>query len=328
MKSCSAGFLTMLTANNYLVKADLIGITLASGTSIYLTDAPVNITVNGHTYLCAVEAGSVPGFRRGPTRMAIGLQAETLDVTLLYDPDTLISGQAPGAFANAGGFDYATVRIDKFLSTDFATVTNGTINLFDGVITDVEAQSTKIMLTAATDMIYLNAAFPRNYFLATCNNSLFDVNCGLAKATWKVGAVAVTTSTKVLIHSNSLAQASGYFALGYIVITSGVNSGITRMVKKFLSGDVYLLYPLPVACGVGDTYDIYPGCDKTLGSNGCAKFSNTARSRMFPDVPTPELITMGGSSSTGAPTDNTGGGYGGGGGTTGPGGSNNSFKVY
>jgi uncharacterized phage protein (TIGR02218 family) len=315
------------TTKTGLVSADLYTITLASGTALYYTDAPQDITINGHTFLAeTVAAPAVPGFKRSGMHMGLGLQAEVMEINLLYDAATLMNGVAPAAFTGAGGLDYATVRVDKFLSPSFTDVSKGTVNIFDGVATDIEIASTRITITAATDLIYLNAAFPRNYLLPTCNNSLFDTNCGLLKATWKVAAVAVTTSTRTLIHSNSLGQASGYFALGYIVILTGVNAGLKRNVKKFLSGDVTLLYPLPAACGVGDTYDIYPGCDKTLGSNGCAKFTNTVKFRGYPDVPTPELITMGGNA--GAPIDNTGTGMGGGGGTTGPGGSNNNFKVY
>jgi hypothetical protein len=38
----------------------------------------------------------------------------------------------------------------------------------------------------------------------------------------------------------------------------------------------------------GDAFQIYPGCDKTLSSNGCAKFANTARFWGSPYVPVPE----------------------------------------
>ena len=36
----------------------------------------------------------------------------------------------------------------------------------------------------------------------------------------------------------------------------------------------------------GDAFTIYPGCDKTLGANGCAKFANTARFKGYPFIPT------------------------------------------
>lgn len=35
-------------------------------------------------------------------------------------------------------------------------------------------------------------------------------------------------------------------------------------------------------------FTAYPGCDKTNGSGGCAKFANTARFKGFPFVPVPE----------------------------------------
>jgi hypothetical protein len=53
-------------------------------------------------------------------------------------------------------------------------------------------------------------------------------------------------------------------------------------------GTVSLIAPFPTAPASGDAFQIYPGCDKTLDANGCAKFANTARFRGFPYVPSPE----------------------------------------
>ena len=48
--------------------------------------------------------------------------------------------------------------------------------------------------------------------------------------------------------------------------------------------------PLPNVPAVGDTFSVFPGCDKTKTT--CAgKFSNIARFRGFPFVPVPETIT-------------------------------------
>lgn len=327
MKTVSAGFKTMLSSNQALMVADLYTITMLSGTVLYYTDAPQDIVIGGNTYLHASETNTVPGFQRGPIKLALGLQVESLAVDILYAAATRIQSLTPGAFANAGGFDGARVKVDKFLTTSLATTTNGTVNLFTGTVSDVSAGSGKVSLNVSSDLVYLNAAFPRNYFLPQCNHALFDAGCTLSKATYAVAATT-TSGTATTITDTSLAQAAGYFALGYVVITSGVNAGLTRTVKSFASGVLTLLYPLPSPCAAGDTFTAYPGCDKT--QNTCSTtFGNLAHFRGFPFVPTPEVIELGTNSSP--PNDNAGGGAGlggggGGGGIgRGPGGQNGRF---
>jgi uncharacterized phage protein (TIGR02218 family) len=311
----------MLATSQDLFKADLYTITLRSGVVLYYTEASNDITINGHTYLAAQIGNGIPGLTRSSVRMAIGLADEPMQVNILYDATSLIGGLTPGAFANAGGFDRATIVVDKFLTPSLGDVSRGTINLFNGVVMDVEANSTRVTLQCATSLMYLNAAFPRNYFLPQCNHALFDAGCTLNKTSWVQANKAVSSSTRTVVTCSTLTQAADYFRLGYIVVKTGVNAGLVRSVKSFASGALTLLYPLPVACGVGDLIDAYPGCDKTNGANGCAKFSNEIHWRAYPDVPTPELIAMGSAGSgTAAPIDNSGAGAGGGDVGTGPGG--------
>jgi uncharacterized phage protein (TIGR02218 family) len=320
MKTVSAGFKTMLATSQNLMEADFYTLTLLSGTVLYYTDAPANIAFGGNTYLAA-QLDSAPGFARGPTKTAIGLQVETLEVDIFYDGATRIMGTTPGAFANAGGFDGATLKVDKFLTPSLADTTRGIVNLFTGVVSDISAGSGKVTLNVSSGLVYLNAAFPRNYFMPQDNNALFDANTGISKASWAVTA-STTSSTKTTITATSLTQATGWFALGYVVITSGVNAGLTRSVKAFSGGVLSLLYPLPNPCAAGDTFTAYPGYDRTQ-AQATTKFSMLSRFRGFPYVPTPEVITLGQNGS--APSDNSGAGAGVGGVGRGIGGQKGRF---
>jgi uncharacterized phage protein (TIGR02218 family) len=321
MKTVSAGFKAMLASKQQLLACDLYTITLLSGTILYYTDAPQDITLGGHTYLHASYANTVPGFNRGGVKLALGLQVESLEVDMLYDLTTRIEGTTPGAFANAGGFDGARLKVDKFLTTDFTVTTNGVVNLFTGVVNDISAGSGKVTLSVSSDLVYLNAAFPRNYFLPQDNNALFDAGNGLNKAAWAVSG-SVGSATKTTITDAALTQAAGWFALGYIVITSGVNAGLTRTVKDFSGGVLTLLYPLPTPCAAGDTFTAYPGYDRTL-AQATTKFNNVSHFRGFPFVPTPEVIELGQNSTS--PTDNSGAGAGVGNVGRGGGGQNGKF---
>lgn len=313
MKSVSAAFKTMLQSSEYLLSCDLYTITLAGGAVWRYTDAPQNITYGGNVYTAASMDGA-PGFSRGPIKTAIGLQVETIDVNLLYDGATTVyqGTLTPGAFAAAGGFDEASVQIDKFLTPSFTDTTNGIVNLFTGVVSDVKVDGGKVTLAVASNLIFLNSAFPRNYFLPQDNNALFSPASGLSAATYAVNGT-VTGSTSTTVTASALTQAAGWFSLGYLTFTSGALNGITRMVKSYAAGGAFtLLYPLPSLPANGDTFTAYPGYDGTQ-TMCSSKFNNLAHFRGFPYVPTPEVLELGSAGSPPNDTSGRGAGMGGGG---------------
>lgn len=317
MKTVTAGFKTMLQTYQSLLICDLYTITLRSGSVLYITDAPVNITYGGHTFTASVSDNE-PGIMRGAIKLALGLQVDSIEVTMLYDSGTVLFGSTPGAFAIAGGFDGARVKIDKLLTPDFADTTRGVANLFNGTVSEVSAGSGRVTMNVDSDVVYLNAAFPRNYLLPSCNNALFDSACTLNKATYAVAGTCTAGNT--VTHLKASAITTGNYALGYVVINTGANAGLVRSVKLFASGDFTLLYPLPVACATGDTFTAYPGCDKTEAMCDSA-YANRLHFRGFPFVPTPEQVDMG--TTTGSAPGDQQGGYGSAGGS---GGQNTNFK--
>jgi uncharacterized phage protein (TIGR02218 family) len=321
-KTVSAGFKTMLNTSQVLLGCDLYTVTLSAGGVYRTTNAPIDIVVAGNTYLHEV-AGVIPGMERGPIKLAIGLQVESIDVTVKFDASTLWpTTSTPGAFANAGGFDNARIQIDKLLTPDFADTSRGVVNLFTGVVSEIATTDSRATLHCSSDLVYLDGQFPRNYFLPSCNNALFDSNCGLNKATYAVNGTATAGNTVKVLTASALTQATDYFALGYVIFNTGANAGLVRSVKSSVSGALTLLYPLPVACANGDTFTAYPGCDK-LEATCLAKFNNLGHHRGFPFVPTQEQIELGSAGS--APSDSSlGSGLGGTG--RGTGGQQGSFK--
>ncbi|MDN7456602.1 DUF2163 domain-containing protein [Burkholderia cenocepacia] len=83
--------------------------------------------------------------------------------------------------------------------------------------------------------------------------------------------------------------AVGYFAYGKVVWTSGQNKGFTSAVKVFSPGVVTLGLPTPNPIAVGDTYTIYAGCDKQMGT--CRdRWNNLVHFRGEPYVPGPDTL--------------------------------------
>lgn len=308
MKNVPAAFLTMLQTSNALVEADLYTITLQDGTVLRYTSAQAAITYAGNTY-AAAYLDSAPGFVRGSTKCAIGLEVDDLEVDILFDSGTLIENTNPAAFVAAGGLDNAVLRLDKALAPDWSNpVVNGVVNLFTGFVGEIQCGPGKITLTVHSRLKILNTSFPRNYFLPGDNNALFSAASGLSAASFAVsGAVADSAGTVTKFNTNCT-QADGYFALGYVVWKTGANAGLTSLVKSYThgSGQFTIVYPLPVHPVSGDTFTAYPGYDRTLAM--CqSKFNNQANFRGFPYVPTPETIELG---SAGSPPTSVGGGGG------------------
>ena len=307
MKNVPAAFLTMLQTSNTLVEADLLTATFQNGNVLRLTSAQTAITYAGNVY-AAAYLDSAPGFVRGTTKCAIGLEVDDLEVDILFDSGTLIQNSNPAAFVAAGGFDNAVLQLDKALAPDWSNpVVNGVVNLFTGFVGEIQCGPGKITLTVHSRLKILNTSFPRNYFLPGDNNALFSAASGLSAATYAVSGTVSAAGTLTTFNSGCT-QADGYFALGYVVWKTGANAGLTSLVKAYAhtNGAFTIVYPLPKAPASGDTFTAYPGYDRTLAM--CeSKFNNKANFRGFPYVPTPETIELG---SAGSPPTSIGGGGG------------------
>jgi uncharacterized phage protein (TIGR02218 family) len=106
-----------------------------------------------------------------------------------------------------------------------------------------------------------------------CRTDLFSVLCGVNQASY-----AVSTTVNAIVDqfnftvTGSLAQADGYFSQGVCVTASGVAFELGNWVQSTQNLTAYSPCDRILSPGMGLT--IYPGCDKTLGATGCAKFSN------------------------------------------------------
>ncbi len=84
-------------------------------------------------------------------------------------------------------------------------------------------------------------------------------------------------------------KADGWFDEGLVTWLTGLNAGTSMEVKTWTKATktIELFLPMPFAIQAGDTFEIYPGCDKTRsGAEGCkVKFANVVNFQGFPDVP-------------------------------------------
>jgi uncharacterized phage protein (TIGR02218 family) len=119
-----------------------------------------------------------------------------------------------------------------------------------------------------------------------CQADLGDARCKVDLAPFTVTGAVDTTTTDQLFADSTRTEADGWFTGGKLTWTGGDNTGRSIEVKKFDATDMsFLLFaPMPSPIQLGDTYSVYPGCDKFLDT--CkTKFDNVVNHRGFPDLP-------------------------------------------
>jgi uncharacterized phage protein (TIGR02218 family) len=282
MKTVSAPLLAHLQAGGPFVMADLYTIVLSDGTVLRWTDYDVDIIHpnNSNTYV-----SNGPVLKRGKTRTIIGLEVDTLDVSIYPQSTDMINGIPMLTAARNGVFDSAMLTLERaFLSP--APTAVGVMHQFYGRFADLEMGRTELKCRINSITESLSTMLPRNVYQAGCIHTLFDAGCGLNRASFSAAGNAGTGTTASLIKSG-MGAATGYFDRGYIQITSGAMSGLRRTVKAYVSGDFTLFSQLPAVPAVGTSFTAYAGCDK-LNTTCSAKFGNLANFRGAPFIPQPE----------------------------------------
>lgn len=270
-------------AQVYMV--DLYTITLSGGTVVRYTNADTAVIVNGNTY----AAG--PSITRGRTKVSIGVSVDALTVNLAADTGVTINSVPLLQFVAGGGLDGGRLVLERAFAASALSAWVGTVVLFQGRIGDPQVNRFSADVPVKSDSELLNVMVPATIYQPGCSNTLFDSTCGLAKAAYAAAATATSASDATRrTFSTGLAQAAGYFDMGWAVGVTGPNAGVGRTVKSYSGGVINSIQPWPLAVAVGNTFTVYPGCDKTQAT--ClAKFSNTIRFRGYPYVPAPETVT-------------------------------------
>lgn len=200
--------------------------------------------------------------------------------------------------ARGGALDGADCFVDRAFFAAFpvpyqAVATPvGILRMFAGRMAEVDTGDTVVACTINDYRELLLIDIPRNLFQAGCRFTLYSAaGCTLNAATFlKTGAVLSSTNGST-INSNSpiTPLGSGTFQLGKLTMTSGLNSGFSRTISQCAAGTTSifnLLNPFPFTIAPGDTFNIFPGCDKSASS--CALFGNSVNFGGMKDIPQAE----------------------------------------
>lgn len=274
MKTAGTSMQTLLGTTRILATAYLFTITLKNGTVLTYTDWDTDLVISGVTYKShdAVVTS-------GPVKQARGLEPNELELTFYPsqgvngEPISMVSGSPFLQACVASLFDRASVQRARVFCPGPVNAANpqtfntyGPIQDFLGEITEVDVTRNTAVFKCHDTTYLLNTYMPRRQFMPTCSWTFGDTNCGFNRASLTVAsAVGAGSSGTNLVCA--LAQAAGYFNYGNVVMTSGLNNGISRAVQQYGPGAVTLTGPFPFTMNPGDTFNITPGCSKNLNAN-------------------------------------------------------------
>lgn len=287
MRAATAGKITLLNTGRQFFVADLYTITLYDGTILRYTSADINLPIGANTFLSADPTGGAPIVKRSRCKWSIGLQTNTLEVKVIAYVQHTINGIPWMQFIRNGGLDGARIELDRFITDSWTDTSRGVLRWFAGNVSDTELSRSEAKLTVKDDLELLNIKLPKEIYQPGCRNTLFDTGCGLNKATFALARTVNAGSTTTRILTTSAGQAAGYFDSGYLFCGPGPNAGAQRTVKKWDGVGLDLALPLPFTPVAGNTFTIYPGCNKQKTT--CqTKFNNLPRFGGQPYIPVPE----------------------------------------
>lgn len=293
MKSATPQLIALLAAGPW-GEFELWTITLLNGTVFRWTSYGQDLVVGGNTYQSS--GSGVPIVEAGVCSSVEGLQTGSLEITIKVAPSVLFGGIPFPLAAAHGLFDGARVQMDLiFMAFPGDTSIAPLLKEFYGYVASPKPSSTQVTLTCKTELDRLNILLPRNTFQSGCTHALFDIGCTLNPATYVRTMTVSSVSGGNIIFSSSTAFtgfATGDYDLGYLTFTSGLNTGETATIQSSTLAGIWtfnLVTNLPAAAQTGDTFQLFPGCDRLLTT--CAnKYANQANYRGFTSVPPPTQI--------------------------------------
>jgi uncharacterized phage protein (TIGR02218 family) len=246
-------------------------------------------------YVAAIPAPSltwaVDPYRleRGDINITAGVEVDDCTVSLYCKPANTLDGLTLQASVLNGRFDDARIRIDLAIMPSWNDTSNGLLNLFEGRVTDVKIDHSKIELTVSTDAILLDTQIPTTLYQPSCVHTLYSEKCGAVRSSFTES----NTVDTVLDNGVSFVSVNGtgFYLFGSLTFTSGLNTGLSRsLTASTASGGsqfVKFAQPFPYTPSIGDTFTVSAGCDKARSS--CKnKFNNEVHFLGWEYMPSPE----------------------------------------
>jgi uncharacterized phage protein (TIGR02218 family) len=242
----------------------------APGTIVGFTEHPDDLYFEGLTY--SARSGFSPSALRNTNDLAV----DNFDVTFMLEFDGTAEAELIGGY-----YDYAKVEV--FL-INYADLSMGKVSLARGTLGEItigrgqaKTEIRGLAQELQQDVLELTSL--------TCRTDLGDARCKVNLALFTVsGAITSVTNNKIFADSGRL-ETSGYFNGGLFTWTTGDNAQLKMEVKNFNGASQFELHTsMPYPIQVGDTYEVYRGCDKSFSA--CKNiFNNVVNFRGEPHLP-------------------------------------------
>lgn len=250
MKSASGALVAAIAAETtYLCR--LWDITI-NGTTLYFTDSPVDVIFDDQTWtadpgieISAIQQTADGGVQNATVKIALG--------TSSFSEGDIRSGALDGAAFNVYTTDWT------------APDTYGAVLFFSGItgqITFTDTQWCEIDITGNLTNATTSAG---EAYSKTCRAQLGDSRCQYDIESAKYTAAVETVDVSNLYFSSAtlIGPTDGFFTLGTVHWLTGDNTGFYDDVASFdtVTGIIGFALTPRYLIQVGDTFDIYPGCD-------------------------------------------------------------------
>ena len=249
-----------------------------NGPVLGFTDHDRDLTFDGVTF----EAQA--GFEASEIESSLGLSVDNLEAS-----GALNSAQLDAERLRAGDFDHATIEIWRVNWQDVSQ----RVLLRKGHLGEVTHGGSGFTAEVRGMSHLLNQTKGR-VFQYGCDAALGDGRCGVdleAAAFRGVGAVVAAEDNRRLTVTGLGSFVSGWFSLGTLRWTNGLNAGRLEEVKLHgAQGIVELWQTASFAVAPGDGFTIRAGCDKQF-STCKSKFFNGENFRGFPHLPGTDFVT-------------------------------------
>lgn len=256
--------------------ARVVKLTTTDGTVYGFTDTDIQVTIDGVVYkpspgLTAARLSSTASTEVS----AQNIQAGWVDVPEM----DLKGGKMDNADIECAWVSWKNPAGGKFIT-------------FSGKIGEITWDESGFNV----DIVDFMKALERNIgwtYTANCRHRLFGQPgpgtlgaCRVDPATYTfTGTVSELVTPKWVfnVSGSAAGKADGYFSAGVITFTSGLNNGLSAIVKTHIGNQFTLFLPTAFVIPVGTTFTVQAGCDKTIDT--CkSKFNNVVNHGGFPHI--------------------------------------------
>lgn len=268
MKSASAGLASHL-ASEVTTLATCWKITRRDGQVLGFTTHVQDLTVGGVTYVSAIGSYTATAIRTSG-----GMAVDNLDVDAVFD-----SAYISEVDLRAGKYDFAQVEI---FQVNYADVSQGVLKLRRGWLGEVASHGHYFQAELRGLMQALQQTIGRVYS-KRCDADLGDARCKVSLPGITIASAVTSVASRQHFDGSAIPGRRG----GLLTWTSGANNGAKMEIHSVSVNTIVLVLPMGYDIAVGDTYTVYPGCDKLL-STCKTVFGNVLNFRGFPYIPGPD----------------------------------------